>query len=578
VPAHQRWRARVANVARRRTWLLTAGAALLGAPAAGQEAADLVVHNGKIFTADNTSTIARAVAVRDGRIIAVGGEDIVRRYRAARLVDLHGRLVVPGFHDTHIHIRGNAKGYVDVQGVRSIAELQARLRAKAAELAPGEWITGYGWSEDELAEKRKPVRADLDAVTPRNPAVIQRAGGHSAVINSLALRMAGVTRATPDPPTGLIEKDASGEPTGIIRENWETVARLIPAAGEAELRQSLEQNLQGLFALGITSIIEAMTPPDDYPRWRELYARVGDSLPRATVQIHIPVGFGEGAKASAFLRSLPLRTGQGDEHLRVGALKLFVDGGFTGPAAWTLEPYRGQPSYYGKARLGEADLYLVLKTAHELGWQVGMHAIGDAAIKMAVDQLARVIDERPRPDHRHYLNHFTVMPPVATMEKMATHGIFIAQQPNFTYTIEGRYVAYLDGQRLETNNPLRTPLSHGIFMALGSDIMPIGPLLGIYAAVTRRGMSGAVYGRDERLTVPEALIGYTRNGAYLTFEEHVKGTLEVGKVADLVVLSEDMIESDPQRILTDVHVDLTVLGGRVVYERTSAKERTDGGS
>ena len=551
----------------RYVWWLILGASLIGAPAGSQEAVDLIVHNGKVFTADNMMSIRRAMAIRGGRIVAVGGEDIVSQYRAPRVIDLQGRLVIPGFDDTHIHIRGNPKGYVDMQGVHSIAEFQARLRAKAAQLSPGEWITGWGWSEDELVEKRKPVRGDLDVATPRNPAVIQRAGGHSAVINSLALKMAGVTRETRDPPTGMIEKDASGEPNGVFRENWGIVARLIPAANDAELSQSLKENLQALFAYGITSIIEAMTPPEDYPRWQELYTRLADSLPRAAVQIHLPVGFGEGEKASAFLRSLTLRSGQGNEHLRVGALKLFVDGGYTGPAAWTLEHYLDQPDYYGKARLGETDLYTVLKTAHELGWQIGMHTIGDAAIKMAVDQLARVLDERPRVDHRDYLNHFTVMPPRATMEKMATHDILIAQQPEFTYTIEGRYVAYLVGQRLQTNNPLRTPLSHGIFMALGSDIMPIGPLLGIYSAVTRRGMSGAVYGGEERLTVPEAVIGYTRNGAYLTFEERTKGTLEVGKLADFVVLSEDIIEMDPERIFSDAKVDLTVLGGKVVYDR-----------
>jgi predicted amidohydrolase YtcJ len=403
-------------------------------------------------------------------------------------------------------------------------------------------------------------------VLPRNPAVIARAGGHSAVANSLALELAGVTRDTPDPPGGAIEKDDAGELNGIFRESWGMIARLIPPAAEQELQESLERNLRGLFALGITSIIEAMTPPNEYRRWQTVYARGRGNLPRAAVQIHLPVGEGEGERASARLRSLPLRSGQGDEHLRVGALKLFVDGGYTGPAAWTLEGYRNQPDYFGKARLTPQDLYTVLKTAHQLRWQVGMHTIGDAAIKTAVEQLARVLDESPKADHRDYLNHFTVMPPTATMQTMADHNILIAQQPNFTYTIEGRYVAYLSEARAQTNNPLRTPMSHGIFMALGADIMPTGPILGIYSAVTRKGMSGAVYGPGERLTVPEAIVGYTRNSAYFTFEEKQKGTLEPGKLADFVVLSDDLLRIDPDRI-RQVQVDLTVLGGKVVYDR-----------
>jgi predicted amidohydrolase YtcJ len=168
------------------------------------------------------------------------------------------------------------------------------------------------------------------------------------------------------------------------------------------------------------------------------------------------------------------------------------------------------------------------------------------------------------------LNHFTVLPRDATLDKMARHNILIAQQPNFTYTLEGRYAAHLVGERLQTNNALRTPMSRGIFVALGSDILPIGPMVGIYASVTRRGMSGAVYGSGERLSMPETLVGYTHNGAYLTFEEGVKGTLEPGRLADLVVLSEDLLNLDPEKIL-DVQVDLTVVGGKVVYERQGAR-------
>jgi predicted amidohydrolase YtcJ len=304
--------------------------------------------------------------------------------------------------------------------------------------------------------------------------------------------------------------------------------------------------------------------------WEQLYRLHGDSLPRAAVQMHIPVGFNDGERAAARIKGLPMKFGAGDNRLRVGPIKLFVDGGYTGPAAWTLEHYRDQPDYYGKARLSDNDLYLVLKAAHQSGWQVGIHAIGDAAIKTAVDQLARVLDEEPRENHRHYLNHFTVMPPTATMQKMAAHNILMAQQPNFVYTIEGRYVAHLVGERLQTNNPIRTPMSHGVFVALGADIMPTGPLLGLYAAVTRRGMSGAVFGKGERITVPEAVVGYTRNGAYFTFEEREKGTLEPNRLADFVVLSEDLLTIDPERI-KDVKVDLTVLGGRIVYDRIRAE-------
>ena len=545
--------------------------ALAASSVEAQEPADLVVHNAKIFTADDVMSIKHAMAIRDGRIVAIGGEELVSRYKAKRTLDLGGRLVVPGFDDTHIHVRGYPRSYVDMQGVASIGEFQEKLRRKAKELGPGQWITGWGWSEDEFAEKRKPTRADLDAAIPENPAIIARAGGHSAVASSLALKLGGVTRNTPDPASGAIEKDAAGEPTGIFRESWGMFGPLIPRGSEEELRASLFENLRGLLAHGITSITEAMTGAPEYPRWQQVYARDSARLPRASVQLHVPVGFGDGEKVSDAIRKLALRPRDGDSRLRLGPLKIFVDGGYTGPAAWTLVPYRDQPKYFGQARLGEKDLYAVLKAANEKGWQVAMHTIGDAAIKMGVEQLAKVLDENPRSDHRNFLTHFTVMPPEATMRTMADHNIWIAQQPNFTYTIEGRYVAYLTPERAATNNPLRTPMKHGIFMAYGADIMPTGPLLGIYSAVTRKGMSGAVYGPGERVTVPEAIIAYTRNGAYFTFEEKDKGTLEPGKFGDFVVLSHDILEIEPDRILKDVKVDLTVVGGVVLYDRKEAR-------
>jgi predicted amidohydrolase YtcJ len=243
-----------------------------------------------------------------------------------------------------------------------------------------------------------------------------------------------------------------------------------------------------------------------------------------------------------------------------------VDGGYTGPAAWTLEHYRDQPDYYGKAMTTRRELYELVRATHDMGWQMGFHTIGDAAIKQAVEVFVQVLTESPRPDHRHYLNHFTVMPPVSVMESMAEHNILISQQPNFVYTIEGRYVANLVGERLQTNNPMRTPMSHGIFVAMASDIMPIGPMIGLYSAVERRGMSGALYGPGERISMPEAVTAYTRNGAYFTFEEDLKGSIEPGKLADIVVLSKDLLTMDPNAV-PSVEVEMTILDGQIVYER-----------
>lgn len=531
---------------------------------AGATAIDTLFVNGEIltFSADLSSPSVSTVAVTGDRIVGVGGDELADRFDAKTVVDLAGKTLLPGFNDTHIHINGDAKRYVDLTKVTSIAQMRSLVTARAAELGPQEWITGYGWSEDELKEARKPTRADFDSAAPNNPVVLTRAGSHSAVANSAALRLAGMNRNSPDPQNGALERDSAGELTGVIRERQDLLLALVPRATEAELEASLAKNLKALFKLGITSLTQAMAEPDDIDRWRRVYQTQRGHLPRAAVQLLWP-GLAE-------FESFPGRSGEGDEHFRLGPLKVFVDGGFTGPAAYTKKPYRNETSYRGKLALTEDELTQIITTAHNAGWQMGIHAIGDAAIELVVDELVSAINaagNAPGIGTRHYLNHFTVMPSAATMKKMAQHNIWITQQPNFTYTLEGRYVEYLDGERLETNNALRTPMSHGVFMALSSDILPIGPMVGIFAAVTRQGMSGRTFGPGEALSVKEALQGYTKNAAYFTSEEAIKGTIEVGKLADFVVLPANPQQIDPQQLLT-LPVEQTWLGGKQVYKRS----------
>jgi predicted amidohydrolase YtcJ len=499
------------------------------------------------------------VVVKDGKIVAVGGNDIASSYEAARVIDLQGKMVMPGFNDTHIHVRGHARRAVDLTESKSLTEIFSAVSSKAQELGKGEWVTGYGWSEDQLEEKRRPLRWDLDEAAPDNPVILTRAGSHSSVANSMALELAGVTKATPDPEGGVIERDEKGELNGVIRERAGIVSRLVPPATPDELRESFVEALRDLLSLGITSIIQAGVPPENYAEWERVYSEHGEELPRASVQIRFP----DPAAVASFGR----KTGDGDERLRVGAVKITVDGGFTGPAAYTILPYKDQGDYRGKLNYTEEEIQAIIQAGHEAGWQLGFHAIGDAAIVLTVDAFAEALDKLPREDHRHFLNHFTIMPPEATMKKMAAYDILIAQQPNFTYTLEGRYAANLEGDRLQHNNPLRTPMEHGIFVALGSDILPIGPMVGLYAAVTRKGMSGEVYGPEEKITMQEAITGYTAKAAYLTREENVKGTLEPGKLADIIVLSDDLLTIDPEKIL-DVQVLMTIVGGKVVYERS----------
>ena len=422
---------------------------------------DLILHNGKVLTVDQNFSIHSAIAVSAGKVIVTGDESILTQYKASKIIDLNGKILMPGFNDSHTHISGNPRRYIDLGDVSSIIEMQALVRNKARNLGPGEWITGYGWSEDELTEQRKPTRYDLDDAAPNNPVVLTRAGAHSAVGSTMALALAGLNSQTPDPEGGVIERDDSGNPTGIIRERHNLLLDLVPPSSEKEIIASLEVNLNQLLTKGITSITDAQKTPAQYQRWETLYEQATLPLPRSTLQFewHDPNS----------IQALKQRVGAGNDNLKIGPIKIFVDGGFTGPAAYTIEPYRNQPNYRGYLNIPENELVDQINEIHNAGWQMGIHAIGDAAIELVVDTLADTLTRAPKADHRHYLNHFSMRPPEDTMKKMAAHNIHITQQANFTYTLEGRYAENLDGFRLAHNNPIRSPMDHGVVVALSSD-------------------------------------------------------------------------------------------------------------
>ena len=263
-------------------------ALLLACGCRPKEPADLIFHNGKIVTVDDAFSIHQAVVVRDGKILAVGGDDLVSRYEAARVVDLQGKMAMPGFNDTHLHTRGQPRRAVDLTQSKSLPDIFDKVTAKATEMGKGEWITGYGWSEDQLEEKRRPLRWDLDEAAPENPVILTRAGSHSSVANSMALELAGVTRDDAGPRG---RRHRAGRERRAQRNHPRAariVSRLVPEASADELRESFVEALRNLLSLGITSLIEAGVPPEDYSEWERVYAEHGDELPRAAVQIRFP--------------------------------------------------------------------------------------------------------------------------------------------------------------------------------------------------------------------------------------------------------------------------------------------------
>jgi hypothetical protein len=542
--------------------------------------ADLLFINGKVITVDKDFSIRSTVAVKDGKIAAVGGPELAKDWQAARTIDLKGRTLMPGFIDAHLHMKGLSHRSIEPDKAGSIAELGAMVIAKANELGPGEWVAGTGWDEALLAEKRNPTRADLDRIAPKNPVVLVRAGAHSAVANSLALKIAGIDARTPDPEGGLIERGPDGQPTGIIRERTDLVLKYVPADSPAQMRPSYVRALKDLLRLGITSYMEAWTTIDDEPVDRggiaggggnavrghtfkqlaAIYADEGETLPRGTLYIMYP-----GAER---LRKFPHHTGFGDDRLKLGPIgESAYDGGFTGPTARTSKDYKGQPGFRGTTFMSESALNEMVATSASLGWQLGIHAIGDEAIDTVAKAYHTALTASPKQDHRWFISHFTMLPTEQTMKTMASDGIWTTAQPNFTYNLEGRYLSVLDGERLDHINPMATPIAQGVNVVMSSDNLPIGPMVGLYSAITRKGMNGHQFALSEAISREDAIRLYTAKAAAVAFDEAKKGTIEPGKFADLIVLDKDPL-TVPVELLLQTKVDQTYVDGKLVWNRT----------
>ena len=560
--------------------LLVAFILLPGALVRAQELpvhADTVFENATVYTDVMNQESAGAVAVADGVIIAIGSADEMRDLAGpeTQLVDLGGRTMLPGFYDNHLHLNVNWDPRVqDWAEIDSKAELLDALAARAAELPEGEWVLG-SLANETMPQEKLPTRWEMDEVTPNHPVSMRR--GHITLANSLAMALANVTDETPDPPGGATGRDDQGRAIGWF---WEGSGRRMimdavpppPPTPDAEAEGQLLRRLRSYLPLGITSLNAAGMRPDQLRWLQSTYEKWGEDLPRTTVQLRLSPGYDsfdsldEGAAVSIDeLESLGFVTKFGSDRLQLGSVKMSIDGGFSAAAFWTLEPHPGHDDEYGVIRIPRDAFYPVARRAHELGWQLGTHAIGDGAEQMVVEVYKQILDELPRPDARHFMHHFSVMPPEETLQIMAEYDILVASQPNFTYSL-GPYNASpaLSPERLQTNNPQRTVLDYGIGLSYGSDGMPTDPRVGIYAAVTRKGEDGLVYGPQEAVTVPEAVYLYTQAPAYLNFLEEERGSISVGKVADFVVLDRDIFEIDPESLM-DLPIAMTVVGGKILF-------------
>lgn len=511
---------------------------------------DLILLKGKVLTMGKKQPEAQALAIKGGRILAVGANEDIKALKAARtkLIDLRGKTVVPGFVDSHTHLARHGLDLLrlDLTEAKSLKHLTEAVKKKTKAQAQGTWIIGHGWDESRWPEPRLPSRDDLDAVAPHHPVLLRRVDGHLCVVNTLAMGSLGV----PLNAAG-VQVDDTGKRTGVLTET---------AAEDAygSLPFDLEEAMTGFaeaaeeaFRLGVTSVHQT-SDPTDIRIWRTAQRR---KVPAPRVYLKVLPALLEPAA------TLGLTAGLGDDEVRYGGVKVYTDGSLGAHTAAIGKPYADLPTTQGQMLEDPANLAALVERAHVAGFQVALHCIGDRAITACLDAIEAAVKKHPRKDHRHRLEHFEF----ATdehVQRAQRLGCIASVQPNFIgqWGQPGQmYEARLGKDDARMLNRFRVMADLGLRLAFGSDNMPMGPLYGIHWAVNAPN-------KEQRLEPDEALRAYTLDAAYASFEEGTKGSIEVGKVADLAILSGDP-RAKPKEI-QKLRVDMTLLGGEVVYKRS----------
>jgi predicted amidohydrolase YtcJ len=550
--------------------LLCATATGGAAPTAQRPAADLVVEHARVWTVDPARPEAEAVAVLDGRIVAVGSDAEIRAWRGSKtqVVDAGGRRLLPGFNDAHVHFAdgGASLAAVQLNDATSAAEFRQRIGAYAKSLAPGRWIVSGNWDETKWTPAELPTRQLIDAVTPDNPVTVDRYDGHMVLLNSKALALAGITAQTPDPPGGVIVHDVRGEPTGALKDAAiSLVERVIPAPTHAERRAAIERALHEAASLGVTSVQDMANPPLSYDDLAVLAELLGEGKLTARVYLApLITGVEDQAK-------LGIRRAFGGPWLRIGAVKGYADGSLGSRTAYFFEPFLDQPDNRGLLSdtmqpLSRTREYLA--RADAAGLQVCIHAIGDAAISTVLDLYEEAEQAGGARDRRWRIEHAQHMA-AKDFERFARLKVVASMQPYHAID-DGRWAeARIGHDRASRTYAFRTFRDHGVRLAFGTDwpVAPLNPMLTLYAATTRATLDGRNprgWFPEQKLSIAEAIESYTLGSAYAEFQDHEKGSIAPGKLADFVLLSEDVLHLPPSE-LRRVRVLRTWVGGAQIY-------------
>ena len=520
--------------------------------------ATLAIVNANVIALNPEQPKAEAIAIRNGKIITVGSKKQISKHinNKTQMIDAKNKTVVPGFVDCHVHMTGFGQFLqtLDLRNASSVKEIQQKLRSYTEKTAKKKWILGGRWDHEKLLEKRYPTRWDLDAAVADNPVLLIRVCGHIGVVNSKALRLAGITKETTIEGGKIDLDEATGEPNGIIRENaFELVWRVVPKPSSEEIENACVLACQRAVKTGITGVHWLVNSAEEVRIIQRLHSE--DRLP-LRVYLGIPVDFLDE------LTKLGLLTGFGNDMVKIGFVKVFADGSLGARTAALNEPYSDKPDTRGIMRYTQIQLNRLVSKTHKAGLQLGVHAIGDCAVEAVLKAFEAALKKTPRKNCRHRIEHCSVLNP-KLIKCMKRLDIIASVQPHFVFS--DFWVADRLGKaRARWVYPFKTLLREGLIVIAGSDcpVEPIDPLLGIWAAVARRNHP------EESLAVEEALRMYTVTAAYASFSEEKKGSIETGKFADLVILSDDLFDVSPDEIKR-VRVEMTIVDGKTVYARDS---------
>lgn len=535
--------------------------------------AELILSGGTVRSGHDGWRAHAALALGGGRVLALGSRAEAEALAGpgTRRVDLAGGCALPGLTDAHLHILsyGLTLTRLDLSGVPSLARFCQLVVAAAAQRPVGSWILGRGWDQERLAEGRYPSRQDLDAVAPQHPVFLQRQCGHIAVANSLALRAAGITAATPDPPGGAIDRDEHGEPTGVLRETaLALLDAAVPAPTDDELAAALRRGAAEALRLGLVALhsydAELVGSPE---RTAALLTAIcgPDGVPVRVSEL-IPAAWLAAAHAAGIRSGLPIDAAGWN---RWGPLKIFADGSLGGRTAALQAPYADDPTTAGIYIQERAELFALVAEAHRLGYQLGIHAIGDGALHRVLDAIAAAQVAAPRAGARHRLIHCQITDP-ASWQRLAALGVVADIQPVFLRSDGHWFAQRVGAERAATSYAWASLLRAGVAACGGSDcpVEPLNPLYGIYCAVTRQDLDGTPAGGwnpDERLTVAQALDLFTGGAAYADHREAERGGLAPGMAADVTVLDGDPFTCEPAA-LRELRCLRTIVAGRTAYE------------